>query len=409
MRRIVWILFICSACAGNAQTLDDYLQQAAQNNPGLRSSYSEYEAALQRIAVAKGPNDPVFKVSAFGEMVQTRVGQQMAIFSIEQDFPWFGTLKARGDASALMAEASLKRFQDARNELFYKVKTAFYPIYESSQLIDLNARNLEILESYKTLATVRFRNGKAPMVDVIRIEILIDQVRTQVRTLEQKRRSLQAGFNALLNRDDEDPVVVPDTLILPDISVSVWKDSLQNNPRLAAEKMMTNAAEAQETVARKESMPMLGLGFNYILIDRRPDMDLTGNGKDAYMPMFSVSLPIYRKKYKAAIKEAELMQLYYRSSGQDELNRLRGDLAMTEYAMESAVEQHRSLYHHIGLVQQAIRLLLSAFESSEQDFEEVLSMQQELLMHESERVKVVTGAWMAVAKLEYLAATDILH
>jgi outer membrane protein TolC len=156
-------------------------------------------------------------------------------------------------------------------------------------------------------------------------------------------------------------------------------------------------------------MPMLGLGFNYILIDRRPDMDLTGNGKDAYMPMFSVSLPIYRKKYKAAIKEAELMQLYYRSSGQDELNRLRGDLAMTEYAMESAVEQHRSLYHHIGLVQQAIRLLLSAFESSEQDFEEVLSMQQELLMHESERVKVVTGAWMAVAKLEYLAATDILH
>lgn len=399
-------MILCSA-GSRAQTLDDYLRLAAQNNPGLKAMYSEYEASVQRIAQAKGWSDPMLSVSAFGEMVETRLGAQSATFSIEQQFPWFGTLKAKGDAAALAAEAGLKRFQDARNELFYQVKSAYYPIYEAARLIALNKDNLEILRTYKSLATVRFSNGKGPMVDVIRIDIMIDQLTSEINTLERQRGAQESVFNALLNRDSDQPIVVPDTLELPQVSVDTWQDSLVNNPRLVIKEKLTDAAEASERVARKEGMPMLGLGFNYIIIDPMPGMDHPENGRDAYMPMFSVSLPLYRKKYKAAVKEAELMQAYYRSAREEELNTLTGELATVRAALENAREQFESLNHHAMLTRQAIRLLLAAVETSEQNYEEVLRMQQELLMHESERIKVITAAWLAVAKLEYLTAGEI--
>lgn len=404
---IVAVSVVLFAQRIQAQTLDDYLRQAAQNNPGLKAMYSEYEASIQRISQVKGWSDPMLSVSAFGEMVETRLGAQSATFSIEQQFPWFGTLRAKGDAAALVAEAGLKRFEDARNELFYKVKSAYYPIVEATQLIALNKENLEILNTYKSLATVRFGNGQGPMVDVIRIDIMIDQVTSEIRILERQRRSLESVFNTLLGGDSEQPVVVPDTLLLPPVSGDVWQDSLINNPRLAVEEKLADAAQAGERAARKEGMPMLGLGFNYIVIDPMPGMDHPGNGRDAYMPMFSVSLPVYRKKYKAAVKEAEQMQSYYRYSQEEELNKLTGELSMVRSALENARDLHESLHHHATLTRQAIRLLLTAVESSEQNYEEVLRMQQELLMHESERITAVTAAWQAVAKLEYLVAARI--
>lgn len=402
--RLIVIGFALFSLEGNAQTLDDYLELAARNNPGLKASFSEYEASLRLIARTRGLDDPTLRLSAFGEMVETRVGQQSAALSIEQEFPWFGTLKARGDVAALMAEARLKRFIDARNELLYEVKAAYYPIYEEAQLIRLTKDNIRILETYKSLATVRFQNGKSPMVDVIRIDIAIDQAKAQIRILEAKKRSLEATFNALITRDTGSPVVIADTLIIPDLSGVIVQDSLQSNPRLAAQEKMMEASRLQQLVARKESMPVIGLGFSYIAIDKRPNMEFPGNGKDAYMPMISVSLPIYRKKYRSAVQEAELMTSYYSSLRADELNKLIGEFANSRYEIESGAEQFRMLHHHIALTKQAIRLLITGVENSGGSFEEVLGMHQTLLMHESERVKVVTRVLTALARMEYLAA-----
>jgi outer membrane protein, heavy metal efflux system len=90
---------------GFAQTLDDYFKIAAENNPGLQAVYKEYEAALQKVPQVSTLPDPVFSFGYFISPVETRVGPQQAKFSLTQMFPWFGTLKAQGDAAALMAEA----------------------------------------------------------------------------------------------------------------------------------------------------------------------------------------------------------------------------------------------------------------------------------------------------------------
>ena len=134
MRHIVWILiFIFSAFAVGAQTLEDYFKIAAENNPGLQASHKEFEAAMQKIPQVSMLPDPEFSLSAFGRMTETRVGPQMARFTLTQMFPWFGTLKAQGDEAAAMAEAKFRSYSDSRNKLYYEVTAAYYPLYELKQ------------------------------------------------------------------------------------------------------------------------------------------------------------------------------------------------------------------------------------------------------------------------------------
>ena len=112
------ILIILGVTAGQAQTLDDYFRNAAENNPGLQAKYKEFEAALQKVPQVSTLPDPTFSFGYFISPVETRVGPQQAKFSLTQMFPWFGTLKAQGNAAALMAEAKYQSFLDARKQLF---------------------------------------------------------------------------------------------------------------------------------------------------------------------------------------------------------------------------------------------------------------------------------------------------
>ena len=47
---------------------------------------------------------------------------------------------------------------------------------------------------------------------------------------------------------------------------------------------------------------MIGFGLDYIDVSESPNMIFSENGKDILMPMISVSIPIFNKKYKSQNK-----------------------------------------------------------------------------------------------------------
>ncbi|HAH57765.1 MAG TPA: TolC family protein, partial [Bacteroidales bacterium] len=100
-----------------AQTLQSYQQIASQNNPGLQAKYKEFEAAMQKVPQVSSLPDPNL---SFGYFIP-KMGSQRAELTLNQMFPWFGTLGAQADAATLMAEAKYQAFLDARNQLFFQV------------------------------------------------------------------------------------------------------------------------------------------------------------------------------------------------------------------------------------------------------------------------------------------------
>ena len=216
---IIIIVALFSANMNFAQTLDDYFKIAAENNPGLQAKYKAYEAALQKIPQVSTLPDPTFSFGYFISPVETRVGPQQAKLSLTQMFPWFGTLKAQGDGAALSAEAKLQDFVDARNRLYLQVASAYYPLYELKELVRIEQENIKILESYKTIANQKFKNGKGSMVDVLRVDIMLQDAQTNLNILRDKEKPLLTTFNKTLNRPENEAVQISDTLnaeMLPD-------------------------------------------------------------------------------------------------------------------------------------------------------------------------------------------------
>lgn len=387
----------------SAQTLDAYLKTAAENNPKLKSSYAQFEAAMQRAPQVSSLPDPTLTMSAFGQMIETRVGAQEARFSLTQMFPWFGTLQAKENASILMAEAKFQNYLDIRNQLFFEIKSVYAELYAIEETIHLKDENLTILDSYHELSLSRFKSGNAPMVNVIKVDIQREAAVTEIELLEDIRKPLETRFNLILNREPEIAIQIQDTLIFKNDQILVnSKNLFENHPSVTGLEKQKESYEMQQIVAQKEGLPMVGLGINYSIISKRTDANPEMNGQDAIMPMLTVTLPIFRKKYRAAKKEAEFMASSMEQQQEAQKNELQSAYEMTLYDLKKA-EQLIALYEkQLVSSGQANKLLISGFSNSIIDFEEVLQMNQDILMLQTQKVEAIKNGFTADAKLDYL-------
>lgn len=413
MHRIILLLLVLAAGNLSAQTLEDYLAIAAENNPGIRAKQTEVQAALQKLPQAKALPDPTVNASLFLSPMMLPMGNQLGSISAMQMFPWFGALDAMENEAARMADVKLQAVQVVQNELFFKVKSAWYPLFELEAQIRIQRDLLRLLETDKELATIMFQQGMAPMVDPIRADIMVDEVKTEIALLEQKRKPLEVAFNRLLNRDDTLSVNIsgaPDNSgqVLPEpvTGATARRDSLiANNPLLAVFDKQIQAVIAEEKVADYMRKPMVGAGFQYMPLVRRksgePDLP-PNNGRDMVMPMFSVTVPIWKKKYNAAVEERRLMQVMYADMKQDMQNDLAAMYEMTFYELEKMAQMVELLNTQMVKTQQAVELMLAAYSNGGQDFEEVLRLQQQLFRYRMEKVSMQTEYQLMLVKLDFL-------
>jgi len=409
MKTLVLISFVLFSIgnASFAQTLEEYFQIAAENNPELKAKYKRAEAAMEKIPQVSSLQDPTFSFGFFISPVETRVGPQRAKFSLTQMFPWFGTLKAQGNVAALNAEAQFQEFIDAKNKLYYRVAAAYYPLLELYQIEALEEENKEILETLKTIANAKYENGRGTMVDLLRVDMMIDEVKTNLHILESKKKPLKTTFNKLLNRDQNDSIEIPSEV--PSIKVQSFEenDSLfTEHPLMEQLDLQIKASEARVLAVKKQGLPKIGVGLDYVLVGKRTDMDLPDNGKDVLMPMVTMSIPIFRKKYKAAEKEAFLMRDAYEFQKEALDNQLTSQYENALFKLEQQSELIELYDQQTQRTDQSMRLILKSYQNTGKDFEEVLRMQQQLLKYQKLNIKALVEYHIAVEEIHYITSKN---
>jgi outer membrane protein TolC len=286
-----------------------------------------------------------------------------------------------------------------------QVKSAWYPIYEVNQKIRLQKENSDILSSYKQLATTRFKNDKGSMVDVIRVDIMIENTDTEIKLLKDLLQPLYVQFNKLLNRPDSMLIQVEQELDLIQVPLDYRKDSLlANHPLLLSLDLKMQSAQEVEALSKKQGMPKFGVGLDYVFVGERTDMVVPDNGKNVIMPMVSMSIPIYRGKYKAATKEAQFNQEAIANYKTNAENTLVSNYEMAWYELDKARQLIELYNKQVSKTKQAISLLETAYSNSGKDFEEILRMQQELIKYQIAAATVTKAFYVALAKLDYLTS-----
>ncbi|MAN88380.1 MAG: hypothetical protein CL555_16690 [Algoriphagus sp.] len=468
---IIFLLFLGVRSTSFSQSLDEYLKVAAENNPELKAYFNEYLASLEKVPQVGALPDPELTMGFFFQPMERFMGNQQADIQLMQTFPWFGMLKTQKDEASKMALAQYEVFQDAKYRLFYQVKNTWYQLYRLEEEIRITEENLEILKQYERLALIRFQSadigtgsgpsnmqqatsmnsgsstssassmggmsggmtsgtsgkssskggssmgtsssmngGGSGMSDVLRVRIQIKELENTLALLEDSRLPIKAEFNQLLNRDINEVVSIADSL---SGSVVSWErqallDSItQNNPMLKMLDAEEEAYEAQKKMARLEGRPMLGAGVNYIPFSPRTENGMPMGGNDMVMPMLRLTIPIYRKKYNALQKEAELKQLAVQQRRENTVNQLTTRWSTALRDLDDATRRTKLYREQTDLARQTLNLLMTSYATDGRDFEEVLRVQQQLLDYQLKLITSIVDQHVTIAMLENLAATEL--
>jgi len=386
--------------------LDGYLMEAAKNNPGIKAKFNEYLSALEKVSQVGTLPDPQISFGYFIQPVETRVGPQRAKISVSQMFPWFGTLGAKADAAAEMAKGKYEVFEEAKSGLFYGVKSTYYNLYFTQKAIDITKENIDILEIFRKLSLIKVESGLASSVDVLRVEIEISDLENQLALLRDKYFAQLTGFNNLLNVDENREVIIPDSLENNDLAYDRGAiiDSISNNNHQVLQlAYLESAFKNQETAAKRSGAPKFMIGADYMITGKSSMPDVSESGKDAIVfPMVGISVPIYRKKYTAMVKEAQLMQESVQNKTEDKVNVLETSFEITNKDYKDADRRIPLFRLQTERATKALNILQTEYETSGKNFEEVLRMERQLLKYKLELEKARADKDAAIAFINFL-------
>ena len=391
-------------------SLARYLEVAGRNNPGLNASFMEYKASLERVNRSGAWPDPELEIGFFLKPMEIVGGRQVADFTLMQMFPWFGTKKAAQTEATHMARMAYEKFREARDDLFLEMYAQWYRMGRLQQQLTNNKENKKILAQLEQLATQRVsvgsRGGSGGMSDVLRIQLEAAQIDNNIESLQSEMIAEKAKFNALLNRPGDSEVVLPPSLekvAFPFNASEIARAIEEQNPALGMLQEEERAHEAKEEMEKKMGLPMIGIGLQYMMVEKSPTPVLEHhNGMHMVMPMVSVSLPIFRGKYRSAQRESRILQQSAREKYHNTLNGLQAELYGLQHQLEDA-ERKVALYgkqREIALT--AYRLLVQEFVTGQSDVIDVIEVQRQLLDYQLQEAEAIADYNTRVASVQKL-------
>lgn len=411
LRFILLTLIIAIPASLIGQSIEDYQQIAAENNPEVRSAFHQYLASLEEPDQVGTLPDPEVAFAYFVSPIETRLGPQQARISLTQMFPWFGTLGDKREIADIQSKAHFETFRETRNRIFYQTEKAFLDLYELDQSIRIAEENLEILNSLVEISLRRYETNQATQVDVLRAQIEQEDLKTQLALLRDNRSVLEQRISELLNNPENIQIHAPDTLdsnVMMEDSQTLQNQLMQENPALSRLRYQEESSREMKELAAKDGKPSFGIGADYIFTGERTDMiGLTDNGKDALIARASFRIPLFRNKYNAQVQQAEQNIQSAQMQISTKENSLQTDLdeALRDYY---DAERRFELYDQtqIHRVNQALTIMMQAYSADSSNFEEILRMQRKLLDYQLNRIQALADMHKAVAYIEYLTGQN---
>lgn len=249
------------------------------------------------------------------------------------------------------------------------------------------------------------------MSDVLRIQLEMVEIENNIESIQSEIAAEKARFNALLNRPLDFEIVIPKSItkvsFFFDEAISMGE--IENrNPMLGMLEEEEKAYRAKAEMNKKMSYPMLGIGLQYMLIGKSErtsmdqGMDNGMSGMDMIMPMVSISLPLYRNKYKAQQRESLFMWQSARNRYQNTLNSLQSDLLKLKHQLDDA-ERKIALYsRQEELARTTYQLVVQEFISAKSDLTNVIQVQRQLLDYQLRQAEAIATYNTKVASIRRL-------
>lgn len=396
------IVFLLIMINSNAQELNELIRDALANNPKIQKFELQYERVSEKVNEVNTIPNTEFGFGYFVSEPETRTGAQKFKLSANQMLPWFGTITSRENYTSSIADAKYEDIVIAKRKLVSSVSQSYYKLYEIKAKQNVLSENIELLETYETMVLKSVEVGKASAVDVLRLQMRQNEIKQLKEVLKQQFLAEQTKLNNLLNRANDISITTANELHIPSEDFEINTQNLALHPELIKYDKLFQSVENSELLSQKEASPMIGFGLDYINVEERPDMDFSDNGKDILMPMVSVTIPIFNKKYKSISKQNQLKQQEINYQKEERLNTLETILDKAINNRVSARISYATQVKNLQQAKDAERIIIRSYETGTNDFNDVLDIQELQLKFQLNQIESIINYYVQTTIVSYL-------
>jgi outer membrane protein len=295
------------ANSASAETLESALAQAYNNNPQLNAQRASVRATDENVSQALAGYRPRISAGAdtgiqhFEVTQQTIVGNQR---SSERLHPRGGNISAvqtvyngfRTGSQTRQAEASVlaarEQLRNVEQTVLLDAVTAYMNVLRDGAILDLQRRNVEVLNEQLRQTRDRFNVGEVTRTDVAQGESRLAASRSQVLTAEANLKTSRATYRRVIGVDPVNlRAGMPVDRLSPRNLDSATAQGHNEHPQVIAAQYTVDAATFAVKVAESQLSPTVTLEGN---IQKRWDLSpgtidqLTATG------LTRLSVPIYQ-------------------------------------------------------------------------------------------------------------------
>jgi outer membrane protein TolC len=308
--------------AAAPRSLRDYILHALRENPEIKAAEQTAWAKAARVPQVTALPDPVLSTKTLPEPVRTAEGDNFFILGIRQKFPVPEKLDRAGRIALEEMRMALEKLQQTRLRVIGDVKRAYYRLYIIDRTTEITRANQDLLRGLIDVARGQVAVGKRSQDDVLRAQVELSILESQLIELDQRHTATIAALNRVLNRDPRTPVEPPAKFDAHTADVrleELFKLAVESNPELRRlEKRIERDREALK-LSRLAYWPDFTLGLDWMPMEPRsafrpppnpqtgmrpPTPTLSETGSDNWAITFSLNLPVWFEKIRGGIRES---------------------------------------------------------------------------------------------------------
>ena len=389
--------------------LDNLVQELFRSNPDLAAAKKRLEASQARPLQEGSLPDPKITMgwlsngnplpgAGLGVEPTSNIG-----FQLSQGFPYPGKRTLKSTIARKEAESTAMDLQTFERFLVKQLKIAFYELEYVYDTIDLLERNREVLQRLARVADSRYSLGHGIQQDLIKAQLELTLLDKKLIAEQQKKASLKAQINTLLNRSPDDPLGNPQKIQeLPSLRPfeELWHQAEQFSPKLKSQRALIDVKQFGVQLAQREYYPDFDIMGGYYNM---------GGLKDMWEFKVQLNIPIYFwRKQRLGLEESSYRlveaQKTYRASEQGLAYRIRDQFLAAQTA-HSLLDIYRQRL--IPQARLALESSLTSYESGAVDFLTVLSNFRTILENEKDYYEQRTEYLKAMANLEEAVALNL--
>jgi outer membrane protein TolC len=389
-------------------TLDEIIALARNNNPALQAARRRYTAAQAIPSQARSLPDPMVMggLRNVGFDRLTTVGKEVrsdAIVSIQQPIPFPTKLRWRGRVAEREADRVGAVANKINRRLVAQVTIAYHDLFFIDKAVAIIEKDKDLLERFEKTAEARYSVGKGIQQDVFRAQVAVSRLLDHLAVLKQRRTSVIARINTLLNRPPGTAFGRPVEVSMGALALAqpeLESKALEASPDVAETRWAVARSKARLNLAKAQYYPDLTLKAAWL--SREQFTDIWEGWLGFTVPLYFASKQRYGvREARAALEAAE-----------QELSAARDEVLFTvadQYSRAKTAHEVSTLFR-TGIIPQAQLSLESSvvgYEVGSVDFLTLLDNVKSLLDDEVEYYREVKSFHQAVARLEEVVGEPV--